>query len=439
MSAPAIQVDAGPPRSAGRRRRVPPSVWVPLLALLAATVVPGLLLTGRRDPVNGVMLPDSIAGHAPLTSTAESVPAGTALLLYHSGNAELYHDYQALLLGVDGRTYRQIASTTLPSAHRSRSVHLAPDGNAVLSADSYFDGKALTRVDLRTGAIREYPMPPASAVLVLAWSPDLRTVAVAVSREIATGGTDYASRGQLSLLDLATGALTAIPELGNDVVAAGFAPDSTKLVVQTASRTVIVDHGGTVQRELTLSPGTGVLPSVAWSPDGGWIATVPYDGLLHRWRPALGRTIELRLVDATGGDRPARATSFSGTTIVGWRDPGHLIELEYPNGGFETGGALSEVSLADGSVRQLATFEHPHNCEFFTQPCRVEADVQAATSLLSQMALGPTGWLPDRGPASGRLYLITLVLALWVTIVLARRYLLPRRALSSASEPDFLQ
>lgn len=161
------------------------------VGLVLALVIPGWLVADPKRPVDGVWLPDSIAAYAPFTSAAETEPAGTALLLYSSGNSDPLangngeslpsRDYQNLAIGVDGRSYRQIAGAQVKTSETvGRDTLLAPDGATVLISDRAYGGRPLTTVDMRTGAAGDIPIPARAGVMALAWSPDLRTVALAV-------------------------------------------------------------------------------------------------------------------------------------------------------------------------------------------------------------------------------------------------------------------
>jgi hypothetical protein len=186
------------------------------VGLVLALVIPGWLVADAGRSVDGVWLPESIAAYAQFTDAAESDPAGTALLLYSSGNWEVFDTYQDLALGVDGRSYRQIASARVKTAAgASRHTFLAPDGASVLISDPASDGRPLTTVDLRTGATRDIPIAAGAGVMALAWSPDLRTVALAVAGPGPDPNLSYIRAGTLTLLDLRTGTLTPLPGLGD--------------------------------------------------------------------------------------------------------------------------------------------------------------------------------------------------------------------------------
>jgi dipeptidyl aminopeptidase/acylaminoacyl peptidase len=428
---------SGTPRPRRRWRRLA----VLGVGLVLALVIPGWLVADAGRSVDGVWLPESIAAYAQFTDAAESEPAGTALLLYSSGNWEVFDTYQDLALGVDGRSYRQIASARVKTAAgASRHTFLAPDGASVLISDPASDGRPLTTVDLRTGATRDIPIAAGAGVMALAWSPDLRTVALAVAGPGPDPNLSYIRAGTLTLLDLRTGTLTPLPGLGDSVVAAAWSPDSRELAVQAivandvsratvTTRAVVVDATGSLRRELPIPTGLGLLQYVAWSPDGRWIAMASYtnQGYPAEWQnPDGSGRRDLVLVDATGDGRTGPAVTV-GPTVLGWLGPDRLLQLEYTKG-FDRGVVLSELSLADGQARRLAAFESSHACEHFLMPCRTEFTMYAATGLLPQMKVRSASWWLDRGPTRLRLLLSAVAVVSWLIGRLVLRWVRRRAA-----------
>jgi hypothetical protein len=374
-----------------------------LVALAAAIVVPGLLPRDTADPADGVVLPASIAVNAAFPSAVESSPVGSALLMFPSGDRDQDGLWHTFVMGVDGRTYRQLDSVEAFFSS-PRLPLLAPDGSAVLLTDS--DGRPpLYHLDLRTGATREIPIPDRTGVWALAWSPDLRTVALVVGVSRQSGG------GELALLDVRTGSLLVRPDLGSDVVAAAWAPDSRELAVQAGRNLVVVDATGTLRRQIPVAENRGLKPRVAWSPDGRWLGTVEYT------RPGLGSMYGsgLELVDATGGGRPAPPLPEPAAFVVGWLGPDRLLQLEFTRG-YPYGAALAELSFAtDGTVQRMAAFEEPHLC-FLLAACTLDASLQVATNLLSWMEVRPAD-RADWGPVSRRWSIGGAVVLVWLAAV----------------------
>lgn len=402
MTKPASLVDGVAPAATVRPgRRWTRLRWLSTLAvagMVLAVVVPGLLPAGTADPANGVFLPASIVSNAAFPSGVESKPLGTALLLFPSGDGDQDGAWNTFVMGVDGHTYRDLDTG-------DRIPTLAPDGSAVLLVDPR-GRPPMINVDLRTGASRTVPVADGASVLPLAWSPDLRTVAVVV-----VAGVD---NGDLALLDPATGVLAVKPELGRGAVAAAWSADSRELAVQVSEKLVVLDATGSLLREVPLPPHRGLKPGVAWSPDGQWLGTVSYP----KMPPVLGSMLAtgLELVDATGSGRLAPVLPKPIAVVVGWLGPTRLLQLDFAD--YPDGAALSEVSFGTGgspdggNVRRLARFEEPHICLLLT-PCTLDFSLQVATGLLGRVEVRPFNGA-DWGPSALRWWLGGAVALLWL-------------------------
>jgi len=403
-----------PPRHA---RTLPIIVALTAVGLLLAYVLPPALVADTAVAADGVLLPDRLDGYSLLNDTVERVPAGTALLTYGSGNWELFQTIQQVMVGVDGDSYRQL-DAVYDGGHVTRSTFLAPDGRSVLVTEEFERSTAIVRVDLATGERRDIALPRAAAVVMYAWSPDGRYVAYGQSGFVGEGHAsnaldlDVRTSGTLTLLDLTTGTSTPYPRLG-PIAAAAFSPDSRRLVVQSARHAFVIDIDGTVEHDIAIPiEGLGIVPHVAWSPDGHWIA-------LYRWRASIylpdiegpSSSYGLRdpavvVVDATGGTA-SRGPFPVDTEVLGWRDADHLVTA-----GYVTQGYIRELSLVDGRSRELSRFVYPHTCEFFTQSCHVYK-VMAASNLIPDLRVVAAG-VPQRGQKQLRLMLAGSVVLIGV-------------------------
>jgi len=401
---------AAPPR---RPRTLPIIAALTAVGLLLAYVLAPALVADKAVAADGVLLPDRLDGYSLLNDTVERVPAGTALLTYSSGNWELFQTIQQVMVGVDGASYRQL-DAVYDDGLVTRSTFLAPDGRSVLVTEQFKRSAAMVRVDLATGERRDIALPQPAAVVVHAWSSDGRYVAYGQSGFVGEGRAsneldlDVRKYGTLALLDLTTGSSTPYPQLG-PIATAAFSPDSRHLVVQSGTHAFVINIDGTLEHDIVIPiKGLGIVPHVAWSPDGRWIA-------LYRWRASTYRSMPdiegpsssywlteraLVVVDATGGTA-SRGPFPVDTEVLGWRDADHLVTAD---------STIHELSLVDGRSRELSRFVHPHTCEYFTQSCHVY-EIMAASNLIPDLrvvAVGP----PQRGPKQ-----LSLILAGSVVLI----------------------
>jgi hypothetical protein len=427
-----------PPRIPFWRRRPRRPTYVVGALLLVATLVPYPVLAGGVDATDTIVLPESIGAYNLLTTAVEDEAPGVVLLEYHSGNMELYDGtYQNLTLAADGHTYRQL------EASRGKSRLLAPDGTAMLLSERMVQARAFTFVDLRTGDTHEFPLPEPAGVLPLGWSPDRRYVAYTFDENsLPSVGSlvDVTPGSRLAILDLTTGVSTAYPALGR-VVAGAFSPDSRELAIQVGQKAIVIDTTGRPLRELHLADNMGLLPRVAWSPDGRRIATVTYTVAYEVPLPLVyprfngGGPPQVSFVDASGGLAAGPLVTGS-HTVLGWRSDNSLVELKFPGTHMEDGAELIEVSVTDGTTHRIAQFANPRVCEYFMSPCRAEYDMHAATSLLPRMQVRPNPspwWWPDRGLLQLRLYLYALILLAALAVAVATRVISHSRERASAA------
>src|SRR5258707_8477914 len=81
--------------------------------------------------------------------------------------------------------------------------------------------------------------------------------------------------GMLRLLDLPPGRSTDVPAI-KPAWTAAFAPDSRRLAVQVGQEAHLIDLDGRESGSVHITVGRELAANVGWSPDGGFLATVPW-------------------------------------------------------------------------------------------------------------------------------------------------------------------
>jgi hypothetical protein len=395
-------------RSVRRRRVGAAAAWAAVLLAVAVLVVPGGSRPATPDgpgpatpgaPLHRPGLPDRLAGYSSLTSTVSKSPPGRAIALYGYGNGELFDMFQSLVVGADSNAYRILDAMQ----ERGRpSALLAPDGTAVLLGDDRGATGDLLLVDLSTGRRRSIPLGGPVGVRLLAWSADGRYVAYSAAPLPAPDGNgDFvehavARTGTLRLLDLSTGRSSEVPA-AKPAWTAAFAPDGRRLAVQIGQEAHLLDLEGRESGRVSIPAGRELAANVGWSPDGRFLATVPWaaeDG------PAGGSTShdtflwradDLGFVPVGGGSPPAPVGNI--VRLLGWRSAGTVV-VAATNGSGQL--SLVEVPLDGGGRRTLTRFDTGRTCELGLQHCQV-FDLQLATGLLPEVTVRHAG-RPQRGP-----------------------------------------
>jgi hypothetical protein len=402
-------------RSVRRRSLGAAAVWVIVALALAVVAMPFVRppdLPGAPSSRPG--LPDHFAGYSLLTRTVATAPPGRAIALYGYGNGETFNMFQSLVVGADADTYRRVDAM---EDRESPSALLSPAGTQVLLGDNRGMTSDLILVDLTTGKRRSIPLGDPVGVRLLAWSPDGRYVAYGAASitntEDQSRFVDYevARTGTLRLLDLSTGRSAEVAAL-KPASAAAFAPDSRRLAVQVGQTAHVIDLDGRETGNVRVPSGRGLAANVAWSPDGRFLATVPWaaDG------PGVFLTepVSVDFIALDGSTPPAPVPDV--VRLLGWRSASTLVVAAVND---RTQLSLAEVPI-DGGVRQtLSRFDTGSTCEFGMQNCHV-VDLQLATGLLSEMAVRRAG-SPQRGPWPPGVTVPTASLVLGAALVLWRR------------------
>ncbi|GAA1883136.1 hypothetical protein GCM10009687_59310 [Asanoa iriomotensis] len=407
------------------------SVVVLLLALMVAGSAPSALRTA--GPVAGPSVPDRTAGYSTFTGSVTGAPPGRAIALYGYGNGELFNMFQSLVVGADRDTYRRVDAME----DRDRpSALLAPDGTHVLLGDERGATDDLILVDLATGERRSIPLGATVGVRLLAWSPDGRSVAYSAAPLTDTsefGSVNVvepavARDGTLRLLDVASGSSTDLPSVEPPWTAA-FAPDSRRLAVQVGQQVRLIGLDGTEFDTVDIAAGRELAPEVGWSPDGRFLATVPWVGDgptggftghgMFLWDSGDVSFVPLDDADSTPTAVPDVAR------LLGWRSADTMVVATVDDAQHVT---LAEVDRATASRRTLSRFDTGSTCELHTQPCMV-FDLHLATGLLPDLTVRDAG-NPQRGGVGP-----IIVNSLVVATLLGAAYLLWRRLRRTGSGP----
>ncbi|MFC4022024.1 hypothetical protein ACFOW4_29370 [Micromonospora sp. GCM10011542] len=416
-------------RSVRRQRIGAAAVCAVVVLLLAVLVAPGVQLPVQpAAPSAKPGLPDRFAGYSILTSTVAQAPAGRAIALYVYGNGESFNMFQPLVVGADGDTYRRVDAMD----ERNRpSALLAPDGTRVLLGDDRGATGDLILVDLTTGERRSIPLGDRVGVRLLAWSPDGRHVAYSAAPLTRSGefgsinfvDPEVARVGTLRLLDLSTGRSTEVPAIRPPWTAA-FAPDSRRLAVQVGQQARLIDLEGREYGNVPVAAGRELAADVGWSPDGRFLATVPWlsDGPFNGTTGGdtghgnfLWKVRDVEFVPLAGaGTPPAPVPDV--VQLLGWRTPGSVVVATIDTAGHAS---LVEVQLGAGTRRTLSHFDTGRTCELGLQGCEL-ADLHLAAGLLPDLTVRDAG-RPRRGPRQLVAHAVIGVVVLGAAFLLWRR------------------
>jgi dipeptidyl aminopeptidase/acylaminoacyl peptidase len=393
-------------RSVRRRRIGTAALWAAVVLLLAVLVVPVVQRPVQTTaPSTEPGLPDRLAGYSILTSTVTKAPPGRAIALYGYGNGEMFNMFQSLVVGADGSTYRRVDAME----ERNRpSALLAPDGTGVLLGDERGATDDLILVDLTTGERRSIPLGDPVGVRLLAWSPDGRHVAYSAARLTGSGEfgsvnfvePEVARAGTLRLLDVSSGRSTDVPAI-KPAWTAAFAPDSRRLAVQVGQEAHLIDLDGREYGNVDIAVGRELAAGVGWSPDGRFLATVPWlsDGPFNGTTGGdtghgtfLWKVGDVAFVPVTDTGTPPTAVPDV-VRLLGWRSAGRVVVATIDPAGQV---ALAEVRLGTGTRRTLSRFDTGRTCELGTETCQV-FDLHLATGLLPDATVTSAG-RPQRGP-----------------------------------------
>jgi hypothetical protein len=333
-AAPAIERVMKPRRPRVNRWLVPVAAALAVVAVLVAVVIrPGVsgVAQGNRQP----SLPDRFAGYSSLTNKVSDSPPGRAIALYQHGlGMELNDEPQLLVLGADSDVYRRVDLAEELGVRASVNdrglpppMVLSPDGARVAIGGS----ADMAVLDLETGHWTTWPGP--GAVVPLAWSPDGKTLAVALGRT------------QLALYDMRAPGPPSTIYTGS-VEMAAFSPDGEKIAVQDSVAVVLINRSGMVLASLSTG-GANLATSTAWSPDGHWLAL--RSRRLIPERGAYREEVSVVFADPQGGNTiPPAALPTSAEFAGAWRGVDRFLVKQGEN--------FVEVDLKTGQTRVVSTF-----------------------------------------------------------------------------------
>ncbi|MEU7865340.1 WD40 repeat domain-containing protein [Dactylosporangium sp. NPDC049140] len=409
-------------RSVRRRRIGTAAAWTAVVLALVAVLLPGVPRpAGPAAPAHRPSLPDRFAGYSTLTSTVERSAPGRAIALYTFGNGETFNMFQSLVVGADADTYRRVDDM---ERHDLAMGLLSPDGTRVLVGDDRGATSELTLVDLTTGRRRSIGLGAPLGVRPLAWSPDGRYAAYSATAlepsDMSAGfsvETPVLDHGTLRLLDVETGRSTEIPAIKGPWTAA-FAPGGARLAVQVAQDVHLLDLNGHEEGVVPIGAGRGLVAGVGWSPDGRFLATVPWVSGTSDHDSFITDNVDATFVPLDPAT-PTPSPLHDVARVLGWRDPDHAIAAAVNASGRLS---LIEITLPTNERRVLSRFDAGSSCELGMQHCEV-IDLQLAAGLLPDLDVR-TARSPDRGPWP---WLLRVPVAALLTTAAALTWFLMRR------------
>lgn len=447
-----------------------PRRWVPagigatvlLLALPVALLPVGSPTTATSDH-GPAGIPARLANYSYFTGDMSASPPGRAVAIFQHGFGVEFLDFpQAVMVAADGDAYRRLGvAEDRPGSETQGDpapMLLSPDGGLVAVGDWDAHEPDVALLDLDTGKVEVHQVPGGHSAVPLAWSSDSDLVSYLSTAEPTNPHSGTAIRGDIGVLEPATGQARILPG-ASDVRAAAFSPDGTELAIhrigpdngsigleegipQIGGGTVeVVGLDGAVHHRLDLPPGQYLEGPNAWSPDGTLLATGKQFGgcqqLTGRWDEdqwlrCLQQTDALVFIDASGRGAPVpsplKAGAVGGYGLLGWTGSDEVVVLDDVE---SPGPAQAERNLywltalpLDGSEPQRLSAV-PGGGNYGV------GNFQLAAALLPDLQVREAGQ-PDRGrwPAIVR---VAGALALAGAALLAARFMLRHRKTGPSS------
>ena len=325
--------------------------WLTRAVGAACGLIVLVLLTagvGDRDAGTAVALPDRLAGYSYLTGDVSNSPPGRALALYQHGFGVEFMDFpQAVVLAADDDVYRRLDAAEDRSGPESQGdpgpMRLSPDGRRVALGDHDTSDAQLELVDLSSGDVVRYELPEAPrSVLPVAWSADGSQIAYVSGDQPTNPYSPSSPIGDLFILNLESGDAEPVPG-GDGAGMAAFSPDGREIAVQQyegSENLSIVDLASSAVRAL---PHAVTLAGPnAWSPDGRLLAV---EGQLS-----------LAFLDVAGS-RPSIPLDLDvDQSMVGWVGEREVVLLDYSDDNVTRlvarpiqGGASRELTRVEGT------------------------------------------------------------------------------------------
>ncbi|CUR54731.1 hypothetical protein NOCA2210081 [metagenome] len=421
-------VDALPVETHQVRGPTPPPTRRPsltpwLAAAAVAVIVLATVVAGRywsrppspepTRPSSEVVLPTHLAAYSRLTASVGDSPPGTALLAYqHGHDVELFDSAQYLVMGTNGRSYRQVGI----AVERGGTSLLSPDGTT-LAIGGHEGLTGVVLLDLATGRTRNLRLPAEGTTLPMLWSPDGSRLWVLRGDTYRGEHSEAAQAPLLQRVDVGTGTVQGrrmdsviYTPLGLDdrAPSAAMAPDGRHLAIQDSDGQLVLDTATLdVVARWHL---TGRLVTNGWAADaravlsssGGRLVRQPLNGL----QPAA----EATATSPQGADQ---------ASVLAWTDDDHVLMTR----GAGTGGETTQILAIDaltGEARVLSTLDTEWTGAGISQ-------VSMATGLAGDLVNAPVSDV-DRGPLSvgwlvgfGTAAAIAGLLAWWIVRRVARR------------------
>lgn len=314
---------------------------------LAAVVVAGYGTSRSVGSEDRVAVPTQVYEPFGWQATVQTSPPGPATLLVSGagwGMRGPVYRGKVAVLGESG-VYR--IQRYQPDLAAGEDVLLAPNGTALVDAVARkttveptgpvgSSDPALWLTDLTSGRTERAIVSGSGVARPVAWSPDSRKVLVQVS---GSGGTGPWLGGRLNLLDVRTGALSRVLDLGSEPVHraqfAAFSPDGRQVAVQVGDAVLVVNVTTGVSRTLARLGADRRLAGVgAWSSDGRRIAVLTLAGCSRACddRELDERRWQIDELDAgTGAALVGGYARLTGVAVrvLGQRPSGELAVVRY--------------------------------------------------------------------------------------------------------------
>lgn len=334
------------------RMLAPATAALGVLVMIGIAVIVPRLPAGQAAPQSEVFLPERFASLSMLTARLSDAPLGQpAVAVLNQGNlGTTWGTSQVVVIGADGRTYRRVdlaekrGATGADGEWGHAQAVLSPDGRRLAIGLEHGAATAIPVVDVETGERRDYRLADPAAYRIKAWSQDGTKLAVA----LRDGGPPFdepAAGDHLAVLSLRDGSW--IPVHASDVDA--FAD----VAFSTGGYRLLIGAASTPPQARILDLPSGRL---------GWSADLPAGFSVIGWTPddkalvLAGSEGAVRLLPLDGSAAPSVTIPGVVRSILAWPTPtAFLTNLEPFDGG--SGGRLVEVSLSDGSVRTVSTYD----------------------------------------------------------------------------------
>lgn len=355
-----------------------PQRWVPvgigatvlLLALPVALLPVGSPTSATADH-GPAGIPARLADYSYFTGDVSASPAGRAVAIFQHGFGVEFLDFpQAVMVGADGESYRRLGVAEDRAGWETQGdpapMLLSPDGAFVAVGDWDAQEPDLALLDLHTGKVQVYQVPGGHSAVPLAWSLDSNLVSYLSTAEPTNPYSGTAIRGDIGVLEPATGEARILPGAA-DVRAAAFSPDGTELAIHRigpdngssgpeegipqigGGAVEVVGLDGAVHQRLDLPPGQYLDGPNAWSPDGTLLATgKQLRGCQQltggwdedQWLRCLEQTDVIFFMDTSGRGAPVplplKAGVVGGHGVLGWTGPGEVLVLDDVEGPDDT-------------------------------------------------------------------------------------------------------